>query len=104
MEAFVYTANFLYLASYLVRDILHLRLLTIVAACLLVTYFYNQPEPMMTVVCWNVFFIALNVFQLTRIYFERRAPTDAGQAIEADAGQTDAGPVDFKILSGIAAI
>lgn len=71
MEALVYAANILYLFSYMVRDILHLRLLTIVAACCLVTYFYNQPEPLMTVVCWNVFFVALNALQLFRILRER---------------------------------
>jgi hypothetical protein len=103
MEAFVYTANFLYLFSYMVRDILHLRLLTIVAACCLVTYFYNQAEPMMTVVCWNLFFVALNIFQLTRIYLERRASGTAQENV-VDEGQSGAGPVDFKILSGIAAI
>ena len=59
----MYTANILYL----VRDILQLRLLTIVAACLLVTYFYNQAEPLMTVVYWNLFFVALNAVQLFRI-------------------------------------
>ncbi len=71
MDVLVYAANFLYLFSYLVRDILHLRLLTIVAACCLVTFFYNQPEPLMTVICWNIFFVALNAFQLTRILRER---------------------------------
>lgn len=73
MEALVYAANFLYLSSYLVRDMLHLRLLTIVAACCLAIYFYNQAEPMMTVVGWNLFFIGLNIFQLTRIFRERSA-------------------------------
>jgi len=71
MEALIYAANFLYLFSYLVRDILHLRLLTIVAACCLVAYFYNQAEPLMTVVGWNLFFVTLNVVQLTRILWER---------------------------------
>jgi hypothetical protein len=63
MEALVYAANILYLLSYTVRDILHLRVLTIVAACCLVSYFYNQAEPLMTVVYWNVFFVALNALQ-----------------------------------------
>ena len=71
MEALVYAANTLYLFSYLVRDLLHLRLLTIVAACCLVAYFYNQAEPLMTVVGWNLFFVGLNVLQLTRILWER---------------------------------
>jgi len=71
METLIYAANILYLLSYLVRDILHLRLLTIVAACCLVAYFYNQAEPLMTVVGWNLFFVTLNVVQLTRILWER---------------------------------
>jgi FlaA1/EpsC-like NDP-sugar epimerase len=71
MEILIYGANILYLLSYLVRDILHLRLLTIVAACSLVTYFYSQAEPLMTVVYWNLFFVTLNVLQLTRILWER---------------------------------
>ena len=81
MEALVYAANILYLLSYMVRDILQLRLLTIVAACCLVTYFYNQAEPLMTVVCWNVFFVALNVLQLARIIRER---INASQAAGGD--------------------
>jgi hypothetical protein len=85
MEALVYTANFLYLASYLVKDILHLRLLTIVAACCLVTYFYNQAEPLMTVVYWNLFFVALNVLQLARIIRERFGGKDIDRRHGADA-------------------
>ena len=60
MDMLIYVANILYLISYMVRDIFHLRLLTIVAAFCLVTYFYNQPEPLMTVIYWNLFFVALN--------------------------------------------
>jgi uncharacterized membrane protein len=71
MEALIYTANLLYLGSYLVKDILHLRLLTITAACCLAAYFYNQPEPLITVVGWNLFFVVLNVLQLTRILRQR---------------------------------
>ncbi len=71
MEMLIYFANILYLVAYAVRDILHLRMLTIVATCCLAVYFYNQPQPMMTVVYWNLFFMALNAFQLGRIYRER---------------------------------
>jgi len=71
METLIYAANLLYLFSYLVRDILYLRLLTVVAACCLVTYFYNQAEPLMTVIYWNLFFVTLNVLQLTRILWQR---------------------------------
>ena len=71
MELLIYFANALYLVAYAVRDILHLRILTIVATCCLAVYFYNQAQPMMTVVYWNIFFAALNAFQLARIFRER---------------------------------
>ena len=64
MEFLIYMANGLYLISYMVRDILKLRLLTVSAACILVTYFSLQPEPVMTIICWNLFFVGLNVMQI----------------------------------------
>ena len=73
MESLVYIANCLYLASYLVQDMLRLRLLTLVAAICLMTYFYTRPEPLLTVVCWNLVFIGLNVFQVIRILAKRRS-------------------------------
>jgi hypothetical protein len=104
MEALVYAANFLYLGSYLVRDLLHLRLLTIVAACCLAAYFYNQDEPMMTVVGWNLFFIGMNVFQLTRIFVERATVASEDASVTSDSDQANAGPSNIEILSGIAKI
>ncbi len=71
METLVYAANILYLLSYMVRDILLLRTFTIIAACCLVTYFYNQAEPLMTVVYWNLFFVAMNAIQLAFIFRRR---------------------------------
>lgn len=83
MELLIYVANMLYLAAYAVRDILHLRMLTIVATCCLAIYFYNQVQPMMTVVCWNIFFMALNAVQLVRVYRERTG-TDAEESSDAE--------------------
>ena len=80
MELLVYIANSLYLVAYAVRDILHLRLLTIAATCCLAVYFYNQEKPMMTVVYWNIFFVALNAIQLVRLYRQRAvSPVQARQ-------------------------
>lgn len=77
MEALVYIANTLYLASYFMQDLLRLRLLTITAAICLVGYFYLRPEPLMTVVCWNLFFVALNVFQIGRLVVARHRDADS---------------------------
>ena len=71
MEFLVYVANGLYLLSYFVKDMLHLRVLTITAACVLVGYFYSLPGSMTTVICWNMFFVALNMFQIVRILRDR---------------------------------
>lgn len=72
MELLVNTANILYVIAYFTMDMLRLRLLTVVAACCLATYFYGQPEPMLNVVAWNMFFIGLNLFQIARILRTRR--------------------------------
>lgn len=72
MEYFINIANALYLLSYFVRDILWLRVLTVIAASCLILYFYFRPEPLMAVVYWNLFFIALNIYWVFRLLSERR--------------------------------
>ena len=73
MEYFINIANILYLLSYFVRDIFWLRVLTVIAASFLTLYFYFQPDPLMTAVCWNLFFIALNVYWVIRLVLEHPA-------------------------------
>ena len=77
MEALLYLANGLNLLSYFVRDILHLRSLTIVAVICLALYFASRPDPLMEVVYWNLVFLALNIFQIGRVVLERRRATAA---------------------------
>jgi hypothetical protein len=71
MECLIFLANGLNLLSYFMKDILRLRFLTIGAAISLSAYFYLLPEPLMTLVYWNLFYVALNIFQITRITWER---------------------------------
>ena len=71
MEILIYIANGMYLVSYSMKDMLHLRIVTVAAALCLVAYFYFRSEPMMTVVGWNLFFIALNLYQITRTIVSR---------------------------------
>lgn len=73
MEAFLMAANLLYVAAYFTQDILRLRLMTLLAACLLAVYFYSQPTPMYSVVAWNMFFVALNLVQIGRTVRARLA-------------------------------
>jgi hypothetical protein len=65
-------ANVLYLASYSVRDILWLRVLTVTAALLLIPYYAFQPIPLTVAIAWNVLFIAINTYWIIRLIIERR--------------------------------
>ena len=72
MEALIHTANVIYLVSYVMRDILWLRIFTVIAAACLIVYFYFLPEPILTPVYWNILFVTLNVFWIARLLLERR--------------------------------
>jgi CRP-like cAMP-binding protein len=65
-------ANVIYLASYSVRDILWLRILTVVAASLLIPYYALQPDPLHAAIRWSVLFIAINLYWIVRLILERR--------------------------------
>ena len=71
-DLLIHAANLFYLCAFMVRDILWLRVLTVVASGCLVPYFYFQPEPLMTPIYWNLVFTALNVGWIARLLLERR--------------------------------
>lgn len=70
MDLFIHTANVLFLLSYLVRDILWLRLLTIVAIVTLIPYY--AANDLVPPIIWNTAFAGINVFQVYRLLLERR--------------------------------
>jgi len=72
VDYLVHTANVLYMFSYLVRDILWLRVLTVIAATLLVAYFYSRPDPLLAAIYWNLVFTVLNIYWICRLLLERR--------------------------------
>ncbi|HZS40286.1 MAG TPA: cyclic nucleotide-binding domain-containing protein [Polyangia bacterium] len=72
MAYLIHVANVLFLCSYLVRDILWLRLLSVIAGFCLIPYFYFQSPPLWQPILWNVVFISLNAFQIARLLRERR--------------------------------
>lgn len=65
-------SNVLYLASYSVRDILWLRILTVVAASLLIPYYALQTVPLTAAIEWSIVFIAINLYWIVRLLIERR--------------------------------
>jgi hypothetical protein len=59
--------------SFLVKDILWLRVLSVVASVAGIAYNYVVPSPpLWIVIYWNVFFLAINLTQITLILRERR--------------------------------
>jgi hypothetical protein len=72
MDALIFAANIMYVIAYFTTDLLRLRLLSVTGAIFLAVYFYAQPEPLWSVIGWNLFFVSLNVFQIVRILNRRK--------------------------------
>ena len=68
----VHFSNILLLVSYSVRDILWLRWFAVGAALINIPYFLLQGTVLWPPVLWALVFTAINLFQITRIYLERR--------------------------------
>ena len=68
----IHVANILYVGSYSVRDILWLRILTVVAMVALLPYYYTRQEPLLEAIAWNILFMAINGYQLYKLLLERR--------------------------------
>lgn len=71
-DGFIHFSNIIYLLSYSVRDILWLRIFTVVGASSLIPYFLSREADLSDAIAWNVLFIAINIFQIGRIVKERR--------------------------------
>lgn len=69
---FLNASNVVYLVSYVVRDILWLRLLTIVGGLLGGAYFAFGPEPAWNAVGWVGLFTLINIVQVALLLLERR--------------------------------
>jgi hypothetical protein len=68
----IHVANVLYLLSYMVRDILWLRVLSVMAGlCLMPYYCHCGDHPLWAPISWNALFAAVNVFQIILLIGER---------------------------------
>jgi hypothetical protein len=72
MDALIHVANVLFLISYFVRDILWLRVFSVVATGCFLTFFLLQPQIAWVSVGWQVVFMALNCWRVYQLYLERR--------------------------------
>jgi hypothetical protein len=68
----IHVANVLYLISYLVRDILWLRVLTVVAILTLMPYYFScSNTPLWAAIAWQGVFGVVNLFQIFLLVKER---------------------------------
>ena len=71
----IHFANLLYLASFLGRDMLALRVLTCGGLLLGIVFFSCQPAPMYGPTAWHVVFLGINGVQIWRLILDRRRLT-----------------------------
>lgn len=71
-DVLVHGSNILLLIAYSVRDILWLRWFAVAAALVNIPYYLLQGTILWPPVLWAGVFTAINLFQIARIYFERR--------------------------------
>ena len=68
----VHFSNIFMLVSYSVRDILWLRWFAVAAALTNIPYFLLQDTVLWPPVLWALVFTTINLYQISRIYLERR--------------------------------
>ena len=68
----IHVANLFYLVSFLVRDMLWLRVLTCCGLLMGMVFFACQPLPMYGPTAWHVVFLVINGAQIRRLVLERR--------------------------------
>ena len=71
----VHLSNVLMLVAYSVTDILWLRWFAVAAALTNIPYFLVQPTKLWPPVMWALVFTIINIYQIVRIYLERRPVT-----------------------------
>jgi len=72
IDYLVHFSNILLLVAYSVRDILWLRWFAVAAALTNMPYFLMQPTVLWPPILWALVFTAINLYQILRIYLERR--------------------------------
>jgi len=72
VEYLVHFSNVLLLFSYSVRDMLWLRWFAVGAAVANLPYYLAQPTVLWPPVIWGGVFMLINLYQIARIYLERR--------------------------------
>lgn len=72
---FLTLANLLYVVCYGVRDVLWLRIFGVTAMLTIMPYYvWGTEQPQINCICWNVLFMAINLFWIVVIFRQRQPP------------------------------
>jgi len=66
-------SNLAFLVAFSVRDVLYLRLLSVLAYLVILPFYYLQTETLWTPIVWGLAFIAVNFVRIILLMLERRA-------------------------------
>lgn len=64
MQFLIHAANVMFLLSYWVKDMRHLRIFSAIGIGFLIPYFLMQKDPLIAAACWNVVFLTFNLYRL----------------------------------------
>src|SRR5688572_22162219 len=96
----VHFSNILLVVSYSVRDILWLRWFAVAAALTNIPYFLLQGTVLWPPVLWALVFTAINLYQIARLYNERRPVVLSGDEQKLyELGFSSLRPREFVSLS-----
>ena len=100
IDYLVHFSNILLLVSYSVRNILWLRWFAVAAALTNMPYFLLQHTVLWPPILWAVVFTAINLYQISRIYLERRPVVLSGDEQRLyDLGFQSLRPREFVSLT-----
>ncbi|HMP08038.1 MAG TPA: hypothetical protein PJ982_16945, partial [Lacipirellulaceae bacterium] len=72
MTNLLHLGNVLYLVAYSVRDMLWLRIITVIATLCLMPYYYFRDEPLYAPIAWCTLFTLVNLVQIAILILEKR--------------------------------
>jgi CRP-like cAMP-binding protein len=72
LDGLVNLSNIVFLVAFSTRDVLRLRVLSLVGECFILPYYYFQKETLWPPIFWGVAFIAVNVTRIIALALERR--------------------------------
>lgn len=90
--------------SFIVRDMVWLRTLSIISQLVLIVYnYFGPPEPLWLVIIWSLIFLGINLFQIWALFRERRGVNLSDRERDLYASIFRAlSPVEFMKLLRIA--